>query len=218
MRTTWRIRVVVMVVAAIALTHWCVAWSQTLSVDGGGEGIVLVGLSEFGLSASLEGPAQWAGEVAHDDEPTTFSAEGTFRGFGVHDLLTNVTEAWLVYSAIGETGLGTSIDIRGLLHVKSESLIPLKAGDRVVGIHYTLLDLGGEVLGFVGEFEAAAAGEVVPGDAPLSLRLIGSASVHLAAEAIELSDEIAASIPLDHPALPAGFLDYITALFTSHGP
>ena len=218
MRTVQRIRVVLTVVASVTVMCSCAVWSQTLTVDGEGAGTVLVGLSEFGLSASLEGPAQWSGEVAREANTTCFSAEGSFRGFGVHNLLTSVTEAWLVYSAVGETAGGARAEIRGLLYLKSATLIPLRTGDLVAGAHHTRLDLEGEPFAYVGEFLAAAAGGIVQGEEPLSLQLIGSASVHLAGEEVELSDELLAAVPLDHPALTAEFLEYVESVWMSHQP
>ncbi|MBU0595483.1 hypothetical protein KJ567_02200 [Candidatus Bipolaricaulota bacterium] len=218
MRTVQCIRVVLAVVACVILLCSCVARSKTLSVDGEGEGIVLVGLSEFGLSASLEGPAQWSGEVTRDENATWLSAEGTFRGFGVHNLLTSVTEAWLVYSAVGETAEGARTEIRGLLYLRNSTLIPLKTGDLVVGSHYALLDLGGETYAYVGEFLATAAGEITPGQEPLSLQLVGTASVHLSGRRVELTDELVATLPLNHPALMPEFLEYVEALFAPYRP
>jgi hypothetical protein len=218
MRTVQRIRVVLTVVAWVVLLCSCVAWSQTLSVDGEGVGTVIASLSEFGFTASLEGEVEWIGEAVLGERRVWFSAEGAFRGIGVRSILSLVSEAWLACSATGSTSDGAPAAIRSLLYLKRVALIPLQAGDLVVGVHYTLLTLGDEEQAFTGGFVGTATGTLKPADTPLTIQLDGTGSVHLTGEMVEPTDELLGTVPLNHPALTPDFLDYIIALFAPHRP
>lgn len=218
MGTVKRIWVVLVVVLSTAILCSVIAWSQTISVDGEGMGTLVAVLSESGFTASLQGGVQWTGEAAAGETREWFSAEGNFRGIGVRSILSLLSEAWLAYSAEGSTADGTPAAIWGLLHFKRVALIPLQAGDLVVGTHYTLLDLGGETYAHTGEFLATATGEIVPSEAPLTLRLVGTASVHLSGGLVDLTDELLATVPLDHPALTPEFLQYVEGLFALYRP
>ncbi len=199
--------------AGVLAVTVAVALFETVSVhafsaDAVGTGTLVAWLSGLEFHATITGEIQLTGETALGGVVLPFSAEGTFYGFGVRGIVTLISEGWIGYAAEGRSAGGEPIEIRGLLYVKRESLIPLRAGDVLVGTQYALIAFGDETRSFRGEFTGAVEGALETAETPGTLQLGGKGNVHLEGE----PGGFPASIPLDHPALPPEFLQYLAEL------
>lgn len=182
--------------------------AQTFSVDITGTGALVAWLSGAELLASITGEIQLAGEAVLGGRPVAFSAEGTIRGFGVRGLLTLISEGWIGYEAAGRTVDGDPIEVRGLLHARRKSLVPLQAGDVFVGAQCAVMVFNGETHTFGGEFSGSVEGGLEPPETPGTIQLGGAGTLGLHGT----SEDSPASISLDHPALEPEFLHYVAEL------
>ena len=177
-----------------------------------GAGTLVAWLSELEFHATIEGAIQLTGDVALDREVVSFSAEGTLHGFGVRGITTLISEGWVGYTAAGGSADGDPIEIRGPLYVKRKSLIPLRAGDVLVGVQCSVLLFRNEVRLYCGEFSGTAEGGLEPAEAPMTIQLGGTGTVRLEGEEVPPDAWPPTAVPLDHPALPLDFIRYVTGL------
>lgn len=183
--------------------------AQPFSADIVGTGTLVAWLSGLELVASITGWMQLAGEAVLGDRSVAFSAEGTVRGFGVRGIVTLISEGWIGYAASGFAANDEPIEIRGLLHARRKSLVPLQAGDVFVGTQRAVIVFRGEAhYYFSGGFSGAVEGGLEPAETPGTIQLGGTGAVHLAAG----PGALPTSIPLDHPALTPEFLQYVAEL------
>jgi len=182
--------------------------AQSFFADIVGTGKLVAWLSGLDFEASIEGEIWLTGQVVLGEEAIAFSTEGTARGFGVRGIVTLISEGWIGFSTEGRAADEEPIEIRGLVHARRKCLIPLQAGDVFVGVQYVVLVIRGESYSFCGEFSGTVEGALEPSETPGTIQLGGTAVIHLEGE----PGGFPASIPLDHPALPPEFLQYVTEL------
>ncbi len=212
MRRSTFIRCGALVAVTVAALFFQSACAQAFSADAVGTGTLVAWLSGLEFHATIAGGIQLTGETALDGKAISFTAEGDFRGFGVRGITTLISEGWVGYTAAGSTDDGEPIGIRGLLYVKRTSLIPLQAGDVFVGTQRTVIDFGGEAFSFFGSFSGTAEGGLELAETPMTIQLGGMGTVRLEGEETPSSAWLPAEIPLDRPALPPEFLQYVAGL------
>jgi len=201
-----------LVAAAVAVPFFQSACVQAFSADAVGTGTLVARLSGLEFHATIAGGIQWVGEAAFDGEAVSFTAEGGFRGFGVSGITTLISEGWVGYTAAGRTAENEPIGIRGLLYAKWKSLVPLQAGDLFVGVQRAVIEFGGEAFSFFGAFSGTAEGGLEPAETPMTIQLGGTGTVRLEGEEASSDAWPPSAIPLDHPALPLEFLQYVAGL------
>jgi hypothetical protein len=199
--------------AAVILVVLCAAlcWgadAPALSTDVVGTGMLVAWLSGLAFEASITAEIQLTGDVLLYGESVSFSIEGRACGFGVRGIVTLVSEGWVGYTAAGNTSEGEPIEIRGLLYVKRQSLVPLQANDIFVGVQHAVLLFRGKMHSFCGEFSGTVEGALEPSEMPGTIQLGGSATIQMEGDL----GGFPATIPLDHPALPPEFLQYVAEL------
>ncbi len=202
--------VAVLVICSLALFFAQATIAQELTGEAVGMGTVAAWLSGLGFEATLSGDIQWIGDALLGGHVVSFSADGVFDGFARRDILTLTSEGWIAYEASGVAENGEPIEIRGLLHTCWQSLLALQAGEIIVGQHHAVIASKGETCLFSGEFSGTAEGALEPSDTPGVIRFCGTATVHF--EGIARGETASGKIPLDHPSLPAEFLQYVAEL------
>lgn len=212
MRRSTLIRCAALVAVALVGPFFQSACAQAFSSDVVGTGTLVAWLSGLEFHATIEGEIQLTGDAALDGDALSFTAEGGFRGFGIRGITTLVSEGWIGYAAAGKTDDGEPIEIRGLLYAWWKSLIPLQAGEVFVGTHCTVLLFKGETRSYCGEFSGTAAGDLEPAETPMTIQFGGTGTVLLEGEEGPPDARPPAAIPLDHPALPLEFLQYVAGL------
>ncbi len=205
-----RFRAILAALFVLALP--CSARAQAFLADVVGTGTLVAWLSGLEFHATIVGEIQLAGEAALDGEAVPFSAEGGFRGFGVHGIATLISEGWIGYAAAGSTDDGEPIEIRGLLYVKRKALVPLQAGDVLVGTQWAVLLFGGEERSYCGAFSGTAEGGLERAETPMTIQFGGTGTIRLEGEKATPDAHLPEAIPLDHPALPLEFLQYVVGL------
>jgi len=190
----------------------CNAYAQAFSADAVGTGTLVAWLSGLEILASIAGEIQLTAEAALDGEAVSFSAEGTLCGFGVRGITTLISEGWVGYTAAGRSADGEPIEIRGLLYARRKSLIPLQAGDVFIGTQRAIVEFGGEAFSFFGAFSGTVEGGLEPAETPMTIQLSGEGTVRLEGKEVPPDAWLPSVIPLDHPALPLEFLQYVTGL------
>lgn len=202
-----------MAIAVLMLSMLCFgARAYVFSTQAVGTGTLVARTLGLEISATLAGELEWTGEAVLDGRPVHYSAGGTFSGVGVSGIVTMISEGWVAYSLSGSADDGEPIEIRGLLYVKWEGVIPLKASDPIVGKQHTVLLIGGRAHAFDGGFTGAARGQLEAADAAMTIQLGGKATVQLTAVGEVPVGELPASIPIDHPALNSEILHHIDEL------
>ncbi len=184
------------------------ACDDPLAADVSGSGTLVAWLSGLDFHATIGGELRLTGELLVGGEAVPFFAEGTLCGFGVRGIVTLISEGWIGYAAAGATATDEPIEIRGLLHARWKGLIPIQIGDVLVGEQLTIVDFRGEERSFVGEFSGTVEGGLAPSERPGTIQLSGSGTFHLTGA----PGSFPGSIPLDHPDLPAEFLQYLSGL------
>jgi len=218
MRTRGLIRLRAIAVAVLMLSAFSLGMrAHVFSAEAVGTGTLVARIPGLEISATLVGELEWTGEAVLDGQPVRCSARGTFSGVGVSGIVTMISEGWVAYSLSGSSDDGEPVEIRGLLYVKWEGVIPLKAGDPIVGTQHTVLLIGGRAHAFSGDFTGAAQGQLEPADVAMTIQLGGAAIVHLAAVAEAPVGELPASIPIGHPALSSEILRQIDELLSLGG-
>jgi hypothetical protein len=198
----------ILTAVSLLLTFSCGTCAQAFSADVVGTGTLVAWLSGLELVASITGWIQLAGEAVLGGQSVGFSAEGTLRGFGVRGIVTLISEGWIGYVASGRAAGDEPIEIRGLLYARRKSLIPLQAGDVFVGTQCAVIVFRGEAYSFCGEFSGTVEGGLEPAETPGTIQLGGTGTVDWEAK----PGGLPTSIPLDHPALTAEFLQYVAEL------
>lgn len=198
----------IVVILSAVIPCFVVVRAQSLAVDAVGTGKLVAWLSGLDFEASIDGKIRLTGQVVLSEEVVAFSTEGTARGFGVRGIVTLISEGWIGFAAEGRAADEEPIEIRGLVHARRKCLIPLQAGDVFIGVQYVVLVFRGESYSFCGEFSGTVEGALEPSETPGTIQLAGTAVIHLEGE----PGGFPASIPLDHPALPPEFLQYVTEL------
>lgn len=198
----------ILVVVSLLLAFSCGTCAQAFSADIVGTGTLVAWLSGLELVASIAGGVQVVGEAELGGESVSFSVDGTLHGFGVRGIVTLISEGWIGYVASGLAAGDEPIEIRGLLYVWRKSLIPLQAGDVLVGTQHAVIVFRGEAHSFSGEFSGTVEGALEPAETPGTIQLGGTGTVHLDG----MPEGLPASIPLDHPALTPEFLQYVDEL------
>jgi len=193
----------------VVALSWC-GIGQSLAVDLEATGTVVAWVAGIGFQATISGGLSLAGEVVLAGETVPFSAEGSFLGFGVRDILTLITEGWFGLDALGQTSAGEPIEIHALLHARRKSLIPLRAGDVFLGEQQSVVLFRDGVHPFCGGLSGTAEGGLEPSDRPGTIQLGGTGIVCLTGDPRVEDSPIA--IPLDDPALPPDFLQYLAEL------
>jgi len=198
--------------AAVALL--VIVSTLTLAVSGGAFSVDLAAsgtldawISGWDLVASIEGEIRLTGAILVDGRLVRLEAEGDLFGFGVRGITTIASEGWLGYTAQGATADGEPIEICGLLYGKRETLLPLRAGDLLVGVHRAAIRFRNETHRFCGAFSGTVDGGLEPAETWGTIQFSGTGVARL-------DDDPAAAqtIPLDHPALPIEFLEYVARL------
>ena len=182
--------------------------AQSFFADAVGTGKLVAWLSGLDFEASIEGEILLTGQVLLGEETLTFSTEGAARGFGVRGIVTLISEGWIGFATNGHTVGDEPIELRGLVHAQRKSLIPLQAGDVFVGVQYVVVVFRGASHSFCGEFSGSVEGELEPSETPGTIQLGGTAIIRLEGEPGGFPE----SIPLDHPALPPAFVQYLANL------
>ena len=195
-------------VTCVAVVFSCSTSAQVFSADVVGTGTLVAWLSGLELLASIAGRIQLTGEAELGGRTVAFLAEGALRGFGVRGLLTLISEGWIGFVAAGSTADDRRIEIRGLLHVRRKSLVPLQAGDVFGGSQHAVILFNGVTHSFNGEFLGTVEGGLEASETPGTIQLGGTGTVHLGGT----PGGPPASIPLDHPALTPEFLQYVAEL------
>ena len=194
--------------ACIVVTFSGSTCAEPFFADVVGTGTLVAWLSGLELLASITGRIRLAGEAELGGESVSFSVDGTLHGFGVRGIVTLISEGWIGYVASGLAASDEPIEIRGLLHARRKSLVPLQAGDVFVGTQRAVIVFRGEAHSFCGEFSGTVEGGLEPAETPGTIQLSGAGTVHLEAK----PGGLPASIPLDHPALTPEFLQYVAEL------
>jgi len=198
----------ILAILFVAFLSSVAAFDEPLAANVRGSGTLVAWIFGLDFHATIAGELRLSGELLVDDEAVPFSAEGTLRGFGVRSIVTLISEGWVVYAAAGTAATGEPIEVRGLLHARRKSLIPLQAGDVFVGAQFAVVDLRGKERSFVGEFSGAVDGGLAPSDRPGTIQLNGIGTFRLTGE----PGPFPGSIPLDHSDLPVEFLRYVAEL------
>ena len=198
----------IIVILCTVIPSLGVVHAQLFVANVVGTGKLVAWLSGLDFEASIEGEIRLTGQLALGDEVVDFSAEGTARGFGVRGITTLISEGWIGFATEGRSAGDEPIEIRGLVHARRKSLIPLQAGDVFIGVQHVVLVFRGETHSFCGGFSGAVEGALEPPETPGTIQLGGTAAIHLEGEPGGFPE----SIPLDHPALPGDFLQYLTKL------
>jgi len=189
----------------IGLLGFSNAGVYALSANAVGTGTLVAWLSDVGLEAWIRGEIELAGTDVVGDETVSFSARGTFLGFGVRRFASFVSEGWIGYEASGDAADGQPIEIRGLLYARRESLVPLQSGAVLAGSHRGAIRFRDEEFPFCGAFSGTVEGGLEPAETWGTIQLGGTGTAHL-------GEGPSAPIPLDHPALPTEFIEYVARL------
>ena len=191
------------------------AIAENLSINLDVAGILDAQFHGLEISATIEGEIGLVGDIPHGESKVWFSADGSVNGVGFRDILTLINKGWILLSATGKAADGEPIDIRSLLYALRQSLIPLKAGDLLEGVHHTVIQIGESVAVCWGEFAGTLVGGLAPAETEGTIRLSGTGSFHLTGKLVPEADsaDYPETIPLDDPDLPAAFLQTIEEFF-----
>lgn len=167
------------------------------------------------ILAAIAGNVDLVGDITCTEPSVWMSATGAGEGVGLRDILSLTTKGWILISAEGVTVDTDPIHIRSLLYASRQSLIPLQADDPINGVHHTVIQIGGDIRVYWGEFTGTLAGGLVPSGTIGIIRLTGSGSLQLTGEWIpeETPASFPDSISLDDPDLPDVFLQTIDDFF-----
>jgi len=184
------------------------SWASTFSAGIVAEGTLVAWLSGPDLEATIDGILRLTGIVEVDGESLAFSSEGTFRGFGIRGIVAWTNEGWIGYETAGHTVDGEALEVCGLLYVRWMGLVALKAGTALPGAQRAVVVLRNGRPSFCGAFTGSVEGAFESPETPGTIQLGGAGVVRLSGS----SECDQPQIPLDHPALPTAFLEYIGSL------
>jgi len=129
-------RQVLLLIALVALWSPC-ATAFDASFDLTAEGWVDALVAGLEITAGIGGHAQLQGEIAGAVSPDSFVGQGPIFGFGARNLVTLVTEGWVLLDASGQLASGDSITIQSLVYTRRQGLITLPVGELIEVSHYT---------------------------------------------------------------------------------
>jgi len=172
-------------------------------------------IHDLEISATIAGSVGLVGDIPHGESTVWFSTEGSVDGVGFRSILTLISKGWILMTAAGETAAGESLDIRSLLYAMRQSLIPLKAGDLLEGVHHTVVRIGESVNVYRGEFFGTLVGRLAPAETKGTIRLTGTGSFYLTGVRVSEAGptDYPETIPLNDPDLPDVFLETIDEFF-----
>ena len=173
-------------------------------------------LLDGAFAATLAGSLEWIGEILVDEETVFFSTRGAFLGEGRRGLLTLVSEAWLGFTSSGEAIDGRPIELRGLLYLRRKTLLPLRAGEAIVGTYLATVLLEGKVHSLQGAFVGNAAGDLAPSGTPGTLRMVGVGEARIEGAFVEGFGELPEPVEAGLGFLSSEFLTYLDALLGLH--
>ncbi len=202
---------VILLVLAVA----CCAMAENLFINIDVAGSLDAQFHGLEISATIEGKVGLVGDISHGESTVWFSTEGSVNGVGFRSILTLISKGWILMTAAGQTADGEAIDIRSLLYAVRQSLIPLKAGDLLGGVHHTVIQIGEFADVYWGEFAGTLVGGLAPAETEGTIRLSGTGSFHLTGKLVPEGDsaDYPETIPLNDPDLPAAFLQTIEEFF-----
>ena len=207
-------RQVLLWIALVAL------WSQyatafDASFDLTAEGWVDALVAGLEITADIGGHAQLQGEIAGAVSPNSFVGQGPIFGFGARNLVTLVTEGWVLLDASGQLESGDSITIQSLVYTRRQGLITLPVGELIEVSHYTQISTSDSYRVVSGIASGIITGGIVPSGKAMTLRLEGEGNFsfggdwHSEQPALCVWDVIS----VDHPEFPPDLYAAIVRVF-----